>query len=274
MGAAFEPVLALERIDDDIFRGRCHAGLPQTVFGGQVAAHALVAAGKTVPDDRKVHSLHGYFVRAGHPDYPILYAVERTKDGRSFSTRRVTAMQHGKAIFTLSASFHVPEQGFDHQPDMPDRQSADELPPRPERDRPGGGRLRESTVSQVLDLRSRDGGDPVTRTQQLWVRTREPLGDDPLLHVCALTYISDLSLARTASLPYRKQATMQITSLDHAVWFHRPCRADEWLLFSQHSTTAAGARGLVHGEFFSQDGRLVASVTQEVLMRPIGPPKG
>jgi acyl-CoA thioesterase-2 len=267
----FGPLLELETLDDNMFRGWCHSGLPQRIFGGAVAAQALVAAGRTIPKDRAVHSLHGYFVRAGDPDYPILYSVERTRDGRSFSTRRVTAMQHGDAIFTLSASFQLAADGPDHQLEMPPAPPVG--PPTKDGLTPGRGRMRDSPVTRVLDLRPADGGDPVPRRQRFWVRTRRRLDDDPLQHVCALTYISDLSLASTASLPYRHEATMMISSLDHAVWFHRPSRADEWLLFVQHSTNASGGRGLVNGEFFSADGILVASVMQEVLMRPIGPPR-
>nr|WP_279579828.1 acyl-CoA thioesterase domain-containing protein [Fodinicola feengrottensis] len=184
----------------------------------------------------------------------------------------MTATQHGEAIFTLSASFQVPAEGFDHQREMPVTPPVSAIPPEVTGSTPGRGRMRDSPVTRVLDLRPADGGDPARHRQRFWVRTRNRLDDQPLLHVCALTYISDLSLASTASLPYRTEATMMISSLDHAVWFHRPCRADEWLLFAQHSTNAAGARGLVNGEFFTQDGKLVASVMQEVLMRPIGPP--
>jgi acyl-CoA thioesterase-2 len=180
-------------------------------------------------------------------------------------------MQHGEAIFTLSASFQTAAEGPDHQLEMPPTPPVG--PTSPAGPTPARGRMRDSPVTRVLDLRPAEVGDPVPRKQRFWVRTRNRLGDDPLLHVCALTYISDLSLASTASMPYREEATIMISSLDHAVWFHRPCRADEWLLFVQHSTNASGARGLVNGEFFTAGGSLVASVMQEVLMRPIGPPR-
>lgn len=266
-GPGFADLLTLERVEDDIFRGRCHEGTPLRAFGGQVAAQALVAAGSTVAEPRRVHSLHSYFLRGGSTEEPIVYLVDRTRDGRSFSTRRVSAVQHGEVIFTLSASFQGPEDGVEHQARMPVAPLPEGGPPEP----PASPRTgRTSTLGLVLDIREvPHDGDPAD--QRLWVRTRDKLDDDPLRHVCALTYISDLRLASTVALPHREGGPYALTSLDHALWFHRGFRADEWLLFAQHSPTASGARGLAMGSFFTEDGRQVATVVQEALIRPAKP---
>ena len=264
----FPDLLDVERVEEDTFRGWCHAALPLRAFGGQVAAQALVAAGRTVPESRRVHSLHSYFVRTGRTDLPIAYLVDRTRDGRSFATRRVTAVQRGEAIFTLSASFQEPEIGVEHQAPMPNVAPAVKLDLLEEDESPqSSAMLRASRMGIVLDIRlaGYDVGQP---SQQLWVRTRDRLCDDPLLHVCALTYVSDLKLATTPALPHEANGSFQFTSLDHALWFHRDFRADEWLLFTQHSPTASSSRGLATGAFFTEDGRHVASVVQEVLLRP------
>ena len=276
-------MLSLSREDADVFRGRCHAGAPLRAFGGQVAAQALTAAGQTIDAERPPNSLHGYFLRAGDPRAPISYRVERLHDGGTYANRRVTATQHGEAIFTLSASFKRPEEGYDRHVRMPAAPPPEQLPdplddpgPHPDyADFPGWG---------VISMRFAPPGEgpgPPGQTQQLvWIRATEPLPDARLVHICALAYASDLSLASTAALdlqepPPIRTATprVRIVSLDHAMWFHRPFRADDWLLFATRSRTAGDGRGLATGEFFTRDGRLVASVTQEALLRAIAPPQ-
>ncbi|WP_116200324.1 acyl-CoA thioesterase [Amycolatopsis circi] len=261
-----DQLLKLEPLELNLFRGWCHQGSPQRAFGGQVAAQALTAAGATVPSARHVHSLHGYFIRGGRTDMPIIYEVERTRDGGSFTTRRVVAIQNGESIFSLSASFQTEADSSAHQARMPDVPAPDEAGV-VEQDR-------SPIVLSAIEVRfvsSPETGLPDTGRgprQQIWVRAKDALPDTPLAHVCALTYISDIRLAGTALLPHRDDpGEPQLTSLDHAVWFHRPFRADEWLLFDMESPSYANTRGLTHGEFFTTDGRLVASVTQEVLLR-------
>lgn len=220
-------------------------------------------------------SLHGYFLRPGRTDQPIVYNVDRTRDGSSFTTRRVTAKQNGEAIMALAASFQRPEAGGEHQRTMPPAPAPDTVTDAAaEAVAKASPSYRPHEVQLVLDMRyvgdiqaglPDEGRGP---RQQLWIRSRDRLPDDPLLHVCALTYISDLNLARTANLPHRDNpGRLHVASLDHAVWFHRPFRADEWLLFDQESPTASSSRGLARGEFYTADGRLVASVMQEVLIR-------
>ncbi|MBB4687862.1 acyl-CoA thioesterase [Amycolatopsis jiangsuensis] len=259
-------LLKLEPLELNLFRGWCHQGSPQRAFGGQVAAQALTAAGSTVPSERHVHSLHGYFIRGGRTDTPIIYEVERTRDGGSFTTRRVVAIQNGESIFSLSASFQLEADSSEHQARMPEAPPPDEA---------SAGEQDESPI-MLSAIEVRFVSDPGTGLpdngrgprQRMWVRAKEALPDTPLAHVCALTYISDIRLAGTAWLPHRDEPGIpQITSLDHAVWFHRSFRADEWLLFDMESPSYAGTRGLTHGEFYTTDGRLAASVTQEVLMR-------
>ncbi|MFF1398819.1 acyl-CoA thioesterase [Streptomyces sp. NPDC058287] len=275
--------LSLERLELDLFRGWCHDGAPLRAFGGQVAAQALTAAGHTVAHERPVHSLHGYFLRAGNTRRPIVYSVERLRDGRSYTARRVTAIQDGEAIFTLSASFKVPEDESDRYQVMPDVPKPEELPDayrywaenNPEA-------YREAAYAHVMSMRvvpPSAPGDPAAgdrgRTEQyVWFRTLDPLPDDPLLHVCALAYCSDLSLAPTAALdqealyPLRDgPSRVAMTSLDHAMWFHRPFRADDWLLFAQRSPSAGDGRGFNLGDFWTRDGTLVASVVQEAVLR-------
>lgn len=277
---SFADLLRLEQIERHLFRGTCHAGAPLRAFGGQVAAQSLIAAGSTVDPERSVHSLHGYFLRPGRTEKPIVYVVDRSRDGSSFTTRRVTAMQNGEAIMVLAASFQRSEVGGEHQRDMPEAPAPDTLTDIWASILSEQGRaVRPSEIQLVLDMRY--VGDPAASLkdegrgphQQLWVRSREKLPDDPLLHACALTYISDLNLARTADLPHQDNpGRLRMASLDHAVWFHRPFRADEWLLFDQESPTAQSGRGLGRGEFYTADGRLVASVMQEVLIRRTTPP--
>jgi acyl-CoA thioesterase II len=272
-------LLDLERIELDIFRGRSPSDRRQRVFGGQVAGQALVAAGRTVPGDRPVHSLHAYFIRPGDPAVPIVYTVDRVRDGRSFTTRRVSAIQHGKVIFVLSASFHHPEPGPEHGDRMPD------VPP-PETVAPLADRLQELTGGPAsaffrhnpIDLRSTGPltveaqRDPSLRTARnlVWLRADGELPDDPLLHVCLMTYASDLTLLDSVLLRHGLSlfdGTTKGASLDHAMWFHQPFRADRWLLYAQASPAAAGGRGLARGEVFTAEGRLVVSVVQEGLIR-------
>jgi acyl-CoA thioesterase-2 len=262
----FAELLELERIEDNLFRGWCHDGRPQHAFGGHVAAQALAAAGLTVPAERGVHSLHGYFVRPGRTDRSIVYSVDRTRDGRSFTTRRVSAVQDGEVIFTLSASFQRPEPGSAHQSVMPAAPPPDQAAEIPFGRWTSGFAAVELRL--VTDAPAADPGRGPR--QQMWVRAREPLGDNQLLNVCALTYTSDIRLALTATLWQGTDGIrhVRITSLDHAVWVHRPFGMDEWLLFDMESPSSAFARGLVRGEFYTRDGALVASVVQEVLIRP------
>ncbi len=262
-------LLDLEQIEVNIFRGRSPSDWRQRVFGGQVAGQALVAAGRTVPPDRSVHSLHAYFIRPGDPSTPIVYTVDRVRDGRSFTTRRVSAIQHGKTIFTLSASFHRPEPGIQHTVGMPPVPPPDTI-----------AQLADDGVlaGNSIDLRfvgpSRvdSGGQRIADTEHnlVWLRANGELPDDPLLHVCLMTYASDLTLLdsvlRRHGLTWTDGQTTG-ASLDHAMWFHRPFRADRWLLYDQESPTAAGARGLAWGHVFTDEGELVVSVVQEGLVR-------
>ena len=271
----FVELLTLEFIEEDIFRGQCHQGAPLRAFGGQVAAQSLVAAGRTV-SDHQVHSLHGYFMRPGDPRRPIVYHVDRIRNGRSFTTRRVTAIQHGEAIFSLSASFQKHEKGVEHQFAMPQVPDPDALESftrgRREPDDSDEEGLAK-VMRHIVEMKFEDvpwegiAAEGLGLEQRVWIRAVEELPADPLLHVCALAYLSDLTLAATANLPHHDRKLLQMASLDHAMWFHRPFRADEWLLFVQDSPSASGARGLARGEFYTCDGRLVASTVQEALMR-------
>lgn len=279
---SFAGLLEIEPLDENTFRGHCHAGAPMRAFGGQVAAQALTAAGRTCGEDRAVHSLHGYFLLPGDPTLPIDYEVERVREGFSYTTRRVTAVQRGAAIFTLSASFKRPEAADDRHREMPAVPGPESLP---DALSPGDDALRAAiTGSGFRDLELRfvppqapgvPEAVPGMPQQFVWLRIASPLPTgDPLLHVCALTYLSDLTLASTAGLhrqPNFFQRTepprLLMASLDHAMWFHRPFRADEWLLFAQRSPSASDGRGLSLGEFYDREGRLVASAVQEALIR-------
>jgi acyl-CoA thioesterase-2 len=269
-------LLDLEPIEVNIFRGVSPDESRQRVFGGQVAAQALMAAGRTVERGR-VHSLHAYFLRPGDPNVPILYEVDRIRDGRSFTTRRVVAIQHGQAIFNVAASFHVYEEGaFDHQVPMPEVPDPETLPSLHERLEPLRDELadwfaRPHPIEQrhVGDLpwMQHDPGDPV---QRVWIRADGTLPDDPLLHACVAAYASDMSLFDTMLAPHEVRwddAEFMGASLDHCMWFHRPLRADDWLLYDMDSPNAYAARGLARGFLFSRDGTLVVSVVQEGLMR-------
>ena len=252
----------------------------QRVYGGQVIGQALVAASRTVSPNRSAHSLHGYFLRAGDTTIPILYKVDRIRDGKSFTTRRVVAVQHGQAIFTMSISFQVDEDGLSHQFDMPEVPAPDSLPTedelRREQAKSWPKEFQESfSGSSAIQVKPVDPVDllnpePAQAMQRCWMRCGEALPDDPRIHQCVLAYLSDWSLLDTASRPHAvsfMQDNVQVASLDHAMWFHRPFRADEWLLYDQDSPSASGARGFNRGLIYNQTGKLVASTTQEGLLR-------
>jgi acyl-CoA thioesterase II len=270
-------LLDLEPIEVNIFRGVQPVEERQRLFGGQVAAQALMAAGRTV-DHGRVHSLHAYFLRPGDPAVPILYQVDRIRDGRSFTTRRVVAIQHGRAILTLASSFHDEELGIEHQIPMPDAPDPETLPSLPERLAPWRGELagwfeRPHPIDQryIGELPWRDH-DPQGPFQRLWLRADGTLPEDPLLHACVATYASDISLFDTILQPHPVRwddPNFMGASLDHCMWFHRPFRADEWLLYDCDSPVATGARGLARGSFFDRSGRLVVSIVQEGLARII-----
>ncbi|WP_460543246.1 acyl-CoA thioesterase [Glycomyces halotolerans] len=272
-------VLDLELIDTGLYRGpRAEVGL-QRVFGGQVAGQALVAAGRTVEADRRVHSLHGYFVRPGDSSKPILYQVENIRDGRSFSVRRTVALQNGKPIFFMSASFHTGEAGLDHADPVPNHLPApEEVPTIADRLKADPDRLSMwGRIPRPIDVRYlggsgylRSGERSAEARQRVWMKADGTLPDDPLIHVCVLTYASDLTLLDTVLSRHGAvwgPGGYLGTSLDHALWFHRPFRADEWILYDAESPTASGGRGLAQGRFFDRDGRHIASATQEGLLR-------
>ncbi|UZJ23468.1 acyl-CoA thioesterase II [Rhodococcus antarcticus] len=275
-------LLDLERIEDDIYRGVSPEHRSTRVFGGQVAGQALVAAGRTVPDDRHVHSLHAYFIRAGDPRVPIVYMVDRVRDGRSFATRRVTAVQHGKAIFTLSASFQLVQAGIEHTTAAPDVPGPEDLPRFAERVAGYEERIGPvATGPRPIDVRyvndppwvARESGARTARNQ-VWMRADGALPDDPLLQVCVLAYASDMTLLDSVLSAHGVAwglDRVRGASLDHAMWFHRPFRADEWVLYDCESPTASGSRGLATGRFFSVTGELLATVVQEGLLHVAGP---
>ena len=274
-------LLELETLEENLFRGVSPDEDRQRVFGGQVAAQALVAAGRTVESDRFVHSLHAYFLRPGDPNIPIIYDVDRIRDGRSFTTRRVVAIQHGKAIFNLAASFQVVEAGPDHSMEMPDVPGPEELPTYRERIEPYLDRFSPGFVEWLVRERPIDSRPteaphwlnpgPRQPAQDVWIRANGRVPDDPLLHACVLAYASDLTLLDTATLPHAigRDGGFMMASLDHAMWFHRPFRVDEWLLYHQLSPSASGARGLALGHVFRADGALSITVMQEGLLRPM-----
>lgn len=270
-------LLDIEPIEVNIFRGVQPDDDRQRVFGGQVAGQALVAAARTI-EKGSVHSLHSYFLRPGDPSIPILYEVDRIRDGRSFTTRRVVAIQHGRAIFNLAASFHVAEAGFDHQALMPEVPEPETLPSRAEllkahpelfprlwRDRPQPIDIRYVTD---LPFRHVEGRTP---DQMVWMRANGTMPDDSVKHTCLLAYLSDMTLLDTSIIPHISpyRDDMMNASLDHMMWFHRPFRADEWMLYTMDSPSASGGRGFNRGMVFAQDGTLIASVAQEGLMRQI-----
>lgn len=270
-------LLDLEPIEVNIFRGINPDEERQRVFGGQVAAQSLMAAGRTV-DHGRPHSLHAYFLRPGDPTIPILYEVDRIRDGRSFTTRRVVAIQHGRAIFNLSASFHSDESGLSHQVTMPDVPGPEGLPNlverlEPYRDKVGDWIDHPYPIEQrhigPLPFMHRQPADPV---QRLWIRADGTLPDDPLLHACVVTYASDMNLFDTMLAPHPvgwDDSDFMGASLDHCMWFHRPFRADEWLLYDMDSPNSFGSRGLARGFLFTEQGELVVSMVQEGLMRVV-----
>lgn len=280
-------LLDLEPIEQDIYRGVSRSAVVPRVFGGQVAAQALVAAGRTVPGDRPPHSLHAYFLRPGDPGAPIVYTVDRIRDGRSFTTRRVVAVQHGQPVFNLAASFQVHEEGLEHQEPMPAAPDPETLPTAEEalprylesfRDPTVVRRLLEARAAVDLRYANEPPWGTVGRRREprsrVWFRTRGKLAGDidtPLLHICLMTYVSDMTLLDSVLLAHGRGGwavgDVVGASLDHAMWFHRPFRADEWLLYDQESPTSQGGRGLGKGRIFTREGRLVASVIQEGVIR-------
>ena len=280
-------LLKLERLEDDLFRGQSRDIGTKYVFGGQVLGQALSAAQATVEDgesgDRNAHSLHAYFLRAGDIEAPIVYQVDRTRDGGSFSVRRVTAIQHGKVIFFCAASFHTPEPGSEHQLSMPEVPQPEDIEPAPPLSAEELAKL-PTKVQRWLDrsgpfefrhVYPRDELNPPKRPpyQQVWFRLAEKVGDDAELHRALLAYASDFHLLGTATFPHGisyYQPNVAMASLDHALWFHRPFRADDWLLYSIDSPSVQDARGLARGQIFDRQGKLVASTAQEGLIR-VGP---
>lgn len=274
-------LLALERIEENLFRGQSQDLGWGTVFGGQVLGQALSAAVQTVPAERDVHSLHAYFLRPGDVHKPIVYEVDRIRDGSSFTTRRVVAIQSGRAIFNLAASFQKRETGFEHQDAMPDVPPPESLPTEQERMAKVASRLprflRERTeADRPFELRVAPAEeDPVLPAPRapvrfVWMRAAGALPGDPALHRYLLAYASDHAFVTTALLPHGVTwltPGMQVASLDHIMWFHQPLRVDEWLLYAMESPVAHGARGLVRGRIFTRDGRLVATTAQEGLLR-------
>jgi acyl-CoA thioesterase-2 len=274
-------LLALERIEENLFRGQSQDLGWGTVFGGQVLGQALSAAVHTVPAERQVHSLHAYFLRPGDVNRPIVYEVDRIRDGGSFTTRRVVGIQGGHPIFNMSASFQIEEEGFDHQDEMPSAPPPETL--RSDRDQllelaarlpvPVRGRalaeqpFEVKTVGGVDDLLTAPPRAPI---RSMWIRAAGPLPDDPALHRYLLAYASDYGFIGTALLPHGVtwlSPGMHVASIDHVMWFHQPFRVDEWLLYAIDSPAAHGARGVVRGRIFTKDGRLVASAAQEGLIR-------
>lgn len=280
----FVHLLDLERLEDNLYRGESRDLGGKSVFGGQVIGQALVAAARTVPDDKMPHSLHAYFLRPGDMAAPIVYDVDAPRDGRSFVTRRVQGIQHGKVIFTMISSFHKHEKGLEHaaaMPDVPppegltsqsvlrDRWLAD-TPDVPERLRKAIMRDLAIEFRPVEPWNMFAPGGPKQPQQKIWMRAGGTLPDDPMLHRCVVAYASDFNFIITALMPHAKpfqDQNMVVASLDHALWFHRDFRADDWLLYCMDSPVASDARGLVRGSFYTRDGQLVASVVQEGLIR-------
>ena len=285
MSSAIQDVLSildLEPLEVNLFRGRSPQSSWQRVFGGQVIGQALVAACRTVEDvtSRPPHSMHAYFLLGGDPKVPIIYEVDRIRDGRSFTTRRVVAIQHGRAIFSTEVSFHVAEAGWSHQFKMPDVPVPEALPSETEIRNNWLSRMPDSVRryyerDRPIELRPVEYGRYLGEKLQgdrfhLWIRATARLPDEPAIHQCVLAYASDMTLLDTALIPFGKtvfQEDVMAASLDHALWFHRPFRADEWLLYAQDSPNLGGARGFARGSIFKSDGTLVASVAQEGLLR-------
>lgn len=273
-------ILDLEQIEENLYRGLCSKIGWQRVFGGQVIAQALTAAQRSVEEDRFVHSLHAYFLRPGDPAVPILYEVERLRDGTSFTTRRVVAVQHGKAIFAMSASFQVDEPGFDHQIAMPEVTAPEKLMDEasmralflanaPDNVRRYWSRARpvEIRPTSLVHYMTKDKLEP---KQDVWVRATGPVPADRRLQAAVLAYLSDMTLLDTSLYAHGTSIfdqSLQVASIDHAMWFHRPVDFSDWLLYSQDSPSASGARGMTRGNLFTRSGELIASVAQEGLIR-------
>jgi acyl-CoA thioesterase-2 len=273
-------ILDLEPLEHNLFRGRSPSDGWQRVYGGQVLGQALMAAIRTVEGDRRAHSMHAYFLLGGDPRHPIIYEVERTRDGGTFSTRRVKAIQHGKTIFVMGVSFQADEPGLDHAARMPDvpppeeLKSANELFARLIDKLPDNMRAywtRERPIDmRPVDLSRYLSREPREPVQHIWLRANGTLPDDPVLHQGVLAYASDFTLLDTALIGHGKllfDADMQLASLDHALWFHRPFRLDDWVLYAQDSPSASGSRGFCRGAIYSRAGELIASTAQEGLMR-------
>ena len=283
MAPALQNLLAqldLETLDENLFRGTSADLGGFSVFGGQVVAQALVAAQRTIDADRPAHSLHAYFLRPGDMKASIIYQVERLRDGKSFGTRRVLALQHGRPIFSLSASFQIEEQGLDHQAPSPDAPPPESLPTEQELRMQLAERVPEPLrrfLNREVGIEMRpvapvDFFTPERRApiQQVWLRVAHPLPDEPGLHRALLAYASDFNLLGTSLLPHGItffQGNLQGASLDHALWFHRPFRIDDWILYHMESPSASGARGFNLGGFYTRDGRRIASSAQEGLLR-------
>jgi acyl-CoA thioesterase-2 len=275
-------LLDLETIEVNIFRGRQPVEERQRTFGGQVAAQALMAAGRTV-EGRRVHSLHSYFLRPGDPTTPILYEVDRIRDGKSFTTRRVVAIQHGRAIYNMEASFHNDEPSIEHQVAMPEVTPPEEIAPLLERIQKEWGEVDE-WFKRLHPIDQRFVGElpwspdrPREPSQRLWIRADGQLADDPLLHACVITYASDMSLFDAILGAHRVRwddGTFMGASLDHCMWFHHAARADEWLLYDTESPIAHGARGLARGFLFDRAGQLKVSMVQEGLTRVVAGKEG
>ena len=272
-------LIELEELDTNLFRGQNYPASWGRVFGGQVLAQSLNAANRSVPEDRHLHSMHGYFILGGDLAAPIIYQVECIRDGKSFNTRRVVAFQHGKAIFNMSASFQVKEEGFSHQYPMPQVTSYKDLISDEEWAERNADKLPEFyknlIVKRHIEIRQVErvdilGTTPLPPIRHIWMKSEEPLPDHPAFHKQVLAFASDYNLMSTSALPHRgqfKPGQIMMTSLDHAMWFHRAFRADQWLLFEVESTVTNGSRGFNRGSFFNEQGELVASVTQEGLIR-------
>ncbi|HFC04619.1 MAG TPA: acyl-CoA thioesterase II, partial [Rhizobiales bacterium] len=279
MGTELENLLEtldLEKLEENLFRGNSPQVGWQRVFGGQVIGQALVAANRTVGEGRTAHSLHGYFIRPGDPSIPIVYDVDRYRDGKSFTTRRVGAIQHGQPIFSMAASYHLAEEGFDHQLDMPDVPMPQDLPSEkdllakfekfmPENMKSYFTRKRPIELRPTDPERYLNPKPDASTVQNVWIKASQPLPDDPALHQCVLAYASDMTLLDTSLVPHGRNLfdpELMMASLDHALWFHRPFKADQWLLYAQDSPSSSGALGFNRGSIFTQKGTLVASATQ------------
>lgn len=266
-------LLDIETIDDNLFRGSQQASVLPRVFGGQVAAQALVAAARTTDPAYVVHSLHSYFLQPGDTGAPIVYDVEALRDGRSFATRRVLARQHGRPIFAMTTDFQKPEEGLDHQDVFPDdvpspEDSLDPMARRSDGEFTEWDAIAMRYVGSSADLLPEDPQRP--GRQRFWLKIDGELPDDPLVHAAAFAYASDMTIAGAALAPHGQRLggpDIMVASLDHTVWFHEPFRADQWWLYDQHAPRASGGRGLISSRVFTEDGRLVASTAQEALLR-------